>query len=233
LTMAVADVNQDGLPDIVVPNTADGTVSVLLGGAFELTVMQDSTSTTVTSSVNGSAYGQSVTFTATVTADAPGSGTPTGTVTFLDGSSTLGTGVLSGGVAMLTTSGLAVGNHAITISYGGDANFFASTCGTLTQTVGQDSSSAAVTTSVNPATGGQNVTFTAVVNAGSPGSGTPTGTVIFEDGGVSIGCGSLSGGVATFTTSGLSVGTHTITVAYQGDGNFSSSLSAALTQTVA
>jgi hypothetical protein len=230
--LVVADVTGDGQPDIVVPSFY-GTLSLLVNGADGITVVRDTTTSGLTSSVNQPVYGQSVTFTADITANAPGSGTPTGTVTFLDGSSTLGTGVLSGGVALLTTSGLAVGNQAITISYGGDANFIGSTSSTLTQTVGQDSTSTAVTTSVNPASSGQNVTFTAVVSAGSPGSGTPTGTVIFEDGGVSIGSGSLSGGVATFSTSGLSVGTHAITVAYAGDSNFSSSLSAALTQTVA
>src|SRR5258708_19006254 len=81
------------------------------------------TTTTVTSSQNPSTLGQPVTFTATVSAVAPGSGTPTGTVTFLDGGSPIGTGTLSGGVATFTTSALAQGNHTITTSYGGDGNF--------------------------------------------------------------------------------------------------------------
>jgi len=80
--------------------------------------------------------GQSVTFTATVTAKSPGAGTPTGTVTFKDGPSTLGTGTLNGsGQAMFTISTLAVGSHSITASYGGDANFNGSTSSKLTQTV--------------------------------------------------------------------------------------------------
>ena len=61
---------------------------------------------------NPSVVGQSVTFTATVTAAAPGSGIPAGTVTFKDGASTIGTGTLSGGVATFSTS-LAVGRNPL------------------------------------------------------------------------------------------------------------------------
>src|SRR5439155_97659 len=73
------------------------------------------TTTGLTSSVQPSVFGQPVTFTATMAAKSPGAGTPTGTVTFKDGSSTLGTGTLnSSGQAMFTTSTLAVGPHSIT-----------------------------------------------------------------------------------------------------------------------
>src|SRR5439155_1181965 len=94
------------------------------------------TTTGFTSSVQPSVFGQPVTFTATVAAKSPGAGTPTGTVTFKDGSSTLGTGTLnSSGQAMFTTSTLAVGPHSITASYGGDATFKESTSPKFTQTV--------------------------------------------------------------------------------------------------
>ena len=95
------------------------------------------TTTGLTSSVHPwSVFGQPVTFTATVTANSPGAGTPTGTVTFKDGSSTLGTGTLNGsGQATFTTSTLAVGSHSITASYGGDASFKGSTSPKFTQTV--------------------------------------------------------------------------------------------------
>src|SRR5439155_702363 len=95
------------------------------------------TTTGLTSSVHPwSVFGQPVTFTATVTAKSPGAGTPTGTVTFKDGSITLGTGTLNGsGQATFTTSTLAVGSHSITASYGGDASFNGSTSHPLTQTV--------------------------------------------------------------------------------------------------
>jgi hypothetical protein len=102
-----------------------------------LTISPDATTTTVASSLNPSPFGQAVTFTAAVTANAPGSGTPTGTVTFYDGSTALGTGTLSGGVATFTTTatGLAAGNHTITAWYNGDGNFLAATSAGLAQTV--------------------------------------------------------------------------------------------------
>ena len=88
--------------------------------------------TTLTSSTNPSASGQSVTFTATV---APNSGTPTGTVAFLDGTTQLGTGALSSGTATFSTTSLSVGSHSITAVYSGDGNFASSTSAVLTQTV--------------------------------------------------------------------------------------------------
>jgi hypothetical protein len=185
-------------------------------------VNKNSSTTVVTSSQNPSALGQSVTFTATISPVAPGTGAPTGTVTFLDGGSPIGTGTLSGGVATLATSALSLGNHTITTSYGGDGNFNGST-GALTgnpQVVNKDSSTTAVTSSQNPSALGQSVTFTATVSPVAPAASTPTGTVTFLDGGSSIGTGTLSGGVATFTTSALAAGNHIITAGYSGDANF-------------
>jgi hypothetical protein len=194
-------------------------------------VNQASTSTTLVSSANPSAFGQSVTFTATVSANAPGAGTPTGTVSFLDGTKTIGTGTLNGGVATFSTSALAVAGHSITASYGGDPNFTGSTSAALTQTVKAYASTASVTTSANPSVYGQNLNFTASVKAAS-GTLTPTGTVEFLDGTTVIDTATLSGGKATFKTSALAVGGHSITVVYVGDTNFTGSTSAALNQTV-
>jgi hypothetical protein len=91
------------------------------------TVNQDATTTTLSSSVNPSIFGQTVTFTATVSASAPGGGAPSGLVTFCDGGALLGTASLQWGngvaQATLTTSLLGAGTHAITAVYSGDANF--------------------------------------------------------------------------------------------------------------
>lgn len=82
---------------------------------MRMEVIKANTTTTVTSSQNPSTYGQPVTFTATVTAVAPGGGTPTGTVTFYDGTTVLGTATLnSSGQATFTTSSLFIGTHPIT-----------------------------------------------------------------------------------------------------------------------
>ena len=187
--------------------------------AVPQTVSPATTKTTVpTSSANPSSFGQAVTFTATVKAVAPGSGTPTGSVTFMDGSATLGTAPLSGGSASYMTSALplAGGPHSITAVYGGDGNFTTSTSAALTQKVNKDATTTSLMSSASSTIDGQSVTFTATVSATGLGSGTPTpsGTVKFYDGAKVIGTGMLGAGspdTATFTTSSLSVGSHTIT----------------------
>src|SRR4029079_1551996 len=96
------------------------------------TVNKAASSTTLTSAPDPSTFGQSVTLTATVTG---AQGTPTGTVTFLDGATSLGTGTLNGsGVATLSTSTLSVATHNLTANYGGSATY-ATSSGTDTQTV--------------------------------------------------------------------------------------------------
>jgi hypothetical protein len=158
---------------------------------------------------------------------------PTGSLTFLDGVNSIGTGTLSGATASFSTSGLIVGTHAISVSYNGDANFNASTSSAITQTV--NSARGATTTTLsnspNPSLSGQAVTFTATVAATS-GSDTPTGTVTYTDAGATIGSSSLTGGVAIFTSSSLSVGVHLITASYGGGSNFLGSDSTAVAQTV-
>src|SRR5205807_2646491 len=117
-----------------------------------LTVNKAGTGVVLTSSVASPVFGQSVTFTAAVSAAAPGSGTPTGTVTFKDGTATLGTGTLSGGTATFTTSKLSVRLHNLTATYGGDPNFLGGTFGGTATTVAQDSTTVgAITSSANPA----------------------------------------------------------------------------------
>ena len=173
-----------------------------------------------------------MTFAATVKAAAPGSGTPTGTVTFMDGTTPLGSVTLSDGHASFKTSSLDAGSHSITVVYSGDDNFLTCTSAVLSQTVNQASTTTSLASSLNPSEYGEEVTFTATVKAVSPGSGTPTGTVTFMDGSNVLGMGTLSGSVATYSTTGLSVGTHSITAVYSGDTNFITSTSAVLKQKV-
>jgi hypothetical protein len=187
-------------------------------------VNKANTTTTVTSSLNPSVFGQPVTFTATVSPVSPGAGTLTGTVTFLDGGNSIGTAPLGGGVATFTTSALAVGNHTITASYNGDGNFNGST-GSLTgnpQVVNKANTTTTVTSSSNPSDLGQPVTFTATIAAVPPGAGTPTGTVQFKDNANNLGAPVTlnANGVAQLTTSSLTTGNHSITADYSGDANF-------------
>src|SRR5260370_923112 len=99
------------------------------------------------------------------------------------------------------------------------------------QTVNKVGDSTSVASSNNPSIFGSAVTFTATVKPAT-GSGTPTGTVTFNDGATVLGAGTLSGATATFTTSGLTGGTHSITAIYSGDANFAGGTSPALMQTV-
>lgn len=203
-------------------------------------VGQAATTTSLATSVNPSVWGQPVTFTAKVTAAAPGAGTPTGTVTFSDGATVLGTGTLSasGGaiIATYTISGLAVNSHTVTAAYAGDDNFTGSSSAALSQTVNKASATTTVTSANTTVAHGQPVTFTAKVAAVAPGAGTPTGMVTFMDGGTVLGSASLGasggGATATFTTSGLAAGARSITAVYNGDGDFLGATSAALTQYV-
>ena len=191
-------------------------------------VVNNVSATSLASSLNPSTYGQAVTFTATVSHTA--SPVPTGTVTFKDGSATLGTSTLdSSGIATLTTSTLAAASHTITAVYGGDANYLGSTSAALHQVVNKATTSSTVASSLNPSHHGQKVTFTATVTSTA---GTPTGFVEFMDGATLLSAGALSGGTAAFSTAVLTTGTHNITVAYIGSSNFAGSTSPILVQTV-
>jgi autotransporter-associated beta strand protein len=215
----------------------DSSDLVSLSSTSTVTVAPDSTATALDVDVNPSVYGQATTFTASVSALSPGAGTPTGTVTFYDGSTPLGTATLdSSASATLSTAALAVGTHSITFVYGGDGNDLTSMSSAVSQVVGQDTTAIALNSSANPSVYGQSVTFTATVSVASPGAGTPTGTVTFYDGVAALGTGQLStaGGVttATLTTTALAVKTHSISAVYAGDGNDLGSMSATVSQVV-
>jgi len=191
------------------------------------TGVQAGTSTSIGSSVNPSTFGQSVTFTAQVFSLT--SGTPSGTVTFKDGTTTLGTVGLNGsGVAQISTAALTGGTHVINAFYSGSSLYLASSNG-MFQNVNAAPTSSSVVSSLNPSTYGNSVTFTATVSSGA---GTPGGTVNFKNGATVIGSGTLSGGKASFSTSALSGGGHSITAVYAGTSNFATSTSTAITQTV-
>jgi hypothetical protein len=187
------------------------------------------TTTTLASSENPSKLGDLVTLTATV---AGSSGTPTGTVTFSDSSATLATVALNGaGAATFSTASLAAGVHVLGASYSGAAGFAPSQSSSLAQQViAPAATSTALVSSTNPALAGAAVTFTATVSSAS---GTPVGTVTFTDSVTTLGTARLNAaGVASFTTSSLSTGTHSITAVYAGASAFASSRSAALSQIV-
>ena len=199
-------------------------------GSLTETMNKAATTTAVTSSLNPSTFGKAVTFTAKVISAVPGA--LTGTATFKNGAVTMAVvAVSSTGVATYTTSSLTAGAHSITAVYAGNANFAASTSPIRVQTVNKAATTTAVTSSLNPSTLGKVVTFTAKVTSTSPGA--LTGTATFKNGAVNMATVAVSStGVATYATSTLTVGAHSITVAYSGNANFAASTSPVLTQTV-
>jgi len=114
-------------------SATDTTNATINGSAtVQVAVVLTPTTTTLSSSPNPSSTSQPVAFTAAVSPSAA-----TGTVTFKDGAAAIGTRTLSNGSATLTTSSLSAGSHSITASYGGDANYAASTSPATTQVVNQ------------------------------------------------------------------------------------------------
>ncbi|GGG91861.1 Ig-like domain repeat protein [Silvibacterium dinghuense] len=195
-------------------------------GVLALITIPYETTLKLTSSLNPSYYGESVTFTATASSSGD---TPTGTVTFYDGSTELGTGTMSSGSATFTTSALSVGSHTITADYGGDSSH-ESASASLTQVVESLlTSSNVLACSPNPAAYGATVTCTATVSGSSS---TPTGTVTFYDSSTELGTATLSDGVASYSTSSLSVGSHSLTAVYAGSAPYGASTSNTVTEVI-
>jgi hypothetical protein len=183
----------------------------------------DATAIAVTTSVNPSAFGSSITFTATVTDTTNPGTTPTGgTVTF-DFAGFNGTVNLVSGQAGVIYTDTPPGTYPVQASYSGSTGFGPSTSTSFKQTIFADGPTETVTVSPRSAVFGQLVTVTATVTG--PG-GTPTGTVTFLDGGTALGTLALNGsGDATLTTSSLVIGAHSITFNYSGDTDLSSATS--------
>lgn len=146
-------------------------------------------------------------------------GTTTGTVSLLDN------GLLIAGASPLSASAvtqsvqLIAGSHNLTAEYSGDSNVNSSLCSTSAIV----SKAVTTTTLTSPGTSTyqQPVILTATVSPQFPGA--PSGNVNFFDGTAILGTAPLVGGSATFTTTSLSVGSHTITASYIGDQNFTGS----------
>jgi Bacterial Ig-like domain (group 3)/MBG domain (YGX type)/FG-GAP-like repeat len=272
-----------------------------------LNASQVATTIGVTSATATVAYGQAATLTATVTS---ANGIPGGTVSFMNSGALLGTATLdASGKATLTTTALPAGADAVTVSYGGNCPFAASTSsttiqvghaplsvtvanasrtygtanptftGTVSGLIGSDTVTVTYTTtavtsspagtypisatitgasaadyslsvtpgtltitkvacklaltgSANPALATSSVSFGA--QAASSTTGIPTGTVTFSDGSAVLGTATLnSSGLATYTTTNLPDGQHSITASYGGDQSFAPSSSSAMAETIA
>ena len=157
----------------------------------------------------------------------------TGSVTFTDGSTTIGTATLvGGGRTSFSTANLAIGSHSITAYYNGDRDYNVSTSAPQQWivTVQCDPTQKLLVISPSPSVFGQTITLTATIQSTPPGAGVPTGSVTFVDNlngvNTTLGSATLSPAqiantsVATFTVSTLAQGAQSISAAYSGDPNF-------------
>jgi len=195
------------------------------------------TTTTVVPSLTSVAAGQWVDLTALVNSVAPGGGLPTsGTVVFTEGSIVLGSNTLNAeGATLIAVSTLPSGSDSIIATYEGTTDYAASASSAKTVTVqGPVTTTTALVSSLPSTKFGEAVTFTATVMPTSNLNGTPTGSVTFSYGNITLGTSTLnSSGVATFTLSTLPVSPDTIVATYTGAPLFDSSVSASIVEPVA
>jgi hypothetical protein len=254
-TLGSASVSSSGVATLTtsspaIPVGAATVVTATYNGAGEwtgtdttATKTQDITTATTTTSLAWSpiptSYGTAVQLTAMVGANSPSTATPTGTVTFYNGVSTISTCTnvaLFSGQATCTVSGLAGGSYSMLATYTAGSNFQNSSSSTLTQSVTAASTSTTVSSSSpsNTSAYGSSVTFTATVTSAT--GATAAGTVNFASGATTItGCGSvaLSSGAATCATTSLAVGSQSIVATFTPttSANFAAS-TGSLTQQV-
>jgi hypothetical protein len=239
--IGTGSVNSDGVATIslsTLPSGADS-ITASFGATSDLaaslsndvlvTVAPDPTTTALSAASTNPAYGSSVTFSATVTAN--GGPVTSGVVTFHNGATVLGTGTVnSNGLASITLSALPVGNASISADYGGTSNFAASLSNVIGITVAAAPTTTALSASSTSSAFGSSVTFTAAVDAN--GSAVTGGVANFLSGGSPIGSATVNSGVAVINLTTLPVGTNSITVSYTGTSNFAASTSSAVTLTV-
>jgi CubicO group peptidase (beta-lactamase class C family) len=188
----------------------------------------------VVSNMDTSLCGQAVTFTATVALIAPVVGTPTGTVTFKSGATTIGTAPIDGlGNASVSVPIYSVGDQEITARYAGNGSFNADTSSPLNHTVTQAGTSTSLTSDVSPSPYGHKVSLMATIAALPPGGGKAGGIVTFTEAADTLGTGVLNdSAVATLAIIGLSIGNHSMTATYDGDANYTGSASTSFEQEV-
>jgi autotransporter-associated beta strand protein len=155
-------------------------------------------------------------------------GVPNGTMGFYDNGILLGSVPVTAISAQLTGVNLTAGSHSLMARFIGTGAYVSDDSPVVIYNVtGGSSTTTTLMSSANPAQAGDSISLVATV-----GAGTPTGTVIFRDGAVTLATKTLVGGTATLVTSALSAGTHSLTVAYQGAATFQPSTSSALSQVI-
>jgi hypothetical protein len=190
--------------------------------AVDHTVVDATTTVSLSASTAASSFGESVTLDATVTSnDSPR--TPTGTITFRDGTVVLGVVPLDAGVASLPTTSIAVGSRTLTAQYNGTVGFASTTSPGVAHTVARAPVSVVISDTPDPSVFGGTVAVSITVVALTSGAGAPTGTVVVREGTTTLATVTLDGsGHGSTAIDGLTVGTHTLVADYAGGANFAS-----------
>ena len=150
----------------------------------------------------------------------PGRSSPLGTVQFTAGSMNFGSASDAPlGKATVTTDSLTPGTYEVVASFTGQVGSTSSQSTPVMLTVTQIPTTLGLTANPASATTGTPVTITAALSYPST-SLLPSGTVTIKDGSTTIATLPVVDGVASFTTSTLAVGTHTLSASYGGDANF-------------
>jgi hypothetical protein len=243
--------NPKGRTELTIPGLSAGTHSITevysgdakyagaTSAALSLTVKPNKVTPRLSTPYAGNAHptvGTPVTLSVSFAAPTGTTATPTGTVTFIDGRTVLGSVLLNArGSTQFTVSGLSAGTHSITAVYGGDGHFNFVTSSALSLSVVSKVTPRLSTPYAGNAhpTAGTAVTISVSFIAPGGTTATPTGTVTFKDGNTVLGTVPLNPrGATQLTVSRFSAGTHSITAVYTGDGHFNAVLSATLSLTV-
>ena len=226
-SLSIADLNHDGFPDLIIAN---GDFNIR--ASSDTILMNEGNAPAVTgvliASPEPSSYNQPFSLTATLSPPSPAS--LGGTVTFSVDGVSVGSAALASNTASISVPGtFAVGTHVLTATWPGDSTFLAVTLSGTHTVVGLPSSTV-LTATPNPALVLQPVMLSATVSGASS---TPSGSVTFYDGATILGSATLdSSSHASLITSSLAVGTHSLTAVYAGNTTYSTSTSAAVSETI-
>jgi Ca2+-binding RTX toxin-like protein len=206
-------------------DVSDSTDASLIGSATFPVVSSTGTAVTLSASAASVTLGSPVTLTASVSATAASAGAVSGSVTFYDGDTAVGTATVSNGVATLSISTMTVGAHSLTATFEGgslSSSTSAAVAITVLPAVSSASSTVPTVTLSVPAedlTAGQPFSVTVTVATALAGGAVPTGTVLIQDYGRTLETLTLgAGGTAQVDLSAvLATGGNWLTAVYQGD----------------
>jgi hypothetical protein len=221
-SIAVGDVNGDGIADLVTANVGSNDATVLLGNG-------DGTFTEAGSPAAGTdplflALGD---FNGDGLADLAAANNSTSSITVLVSQLTETATASIGSISVVGT-----GTHSITASYPGDANYATSISGTTSLTAQTVATTLSLNANPSSSNSGEQVVFTATVTPSAAQGHSPSGSITFLNGGTTLGTGTLSSGIATLSLTSLPTGTDSITATYAGDTNFGASAASAVTEIV-